>query len=329
MDGLATIEIGKPFGAEVVIDDNLESLLVAEVVDGILRLELKGNSNNRLYVENTQIRVNITMPEISVLRQSGNNDLRVNGIIGRYFRIEHSGNGNAILNGRIDELDIRKDGNGNLDAAGLVAGKANLNKQGNGDLLFNTAAPFTIEGSGNGDMINKGTGRAIGEKLSGNGRLLYFSAGQVTMSHNQTSINDFKRLTGTWKGQLTYLDYTSNNNVSMEANTLFEIVSDSSFDQFIYYSAEPHKNADSRYTIRENGSVLNEMKLVERKEEKGKLLLVFEYRGPDGNDNRMATMQRIMELSGKVLTIIKMVKYDGEDHFIQRHQYRFSSSLVQ
>ena len=188
LDGLATIEIGKSFGVEVVIDDNLEYLLEAAVVDGMLRVELKGNSNNRLYIENTNIRVNITMPEISVLRQNGNNDLRVNGIVGRYFRIEHSGNGNAIINGSIDELDVRKDGNGNLDAAGLVAGKANLKKQGNGDLLFNTAAPFTIEGSGNGDMINKGAGRAIQEKLSGNGRLLYPSAAVAPITQDQSKL---------------------------------------------------------------------------------------------------------------------------------------------
>ena len=143
----------------------------------------------------------------------------------------------------------------------------------------------------------------------------------------KTTISDFNNLSGKWKGQLTYLDYKSNKPVSIPANTLFEMVSDSSFDQFIYYTDEPHKNADSRYTIRENGRVLNNMKLVERKEEKEKLLLVFEYRGSDGNDNRMATMQRIMELSGKVLTITKMVKYDGENLFIQRHQYRFTSVM--
>jgi uncharacterized membrane protein YphA (DoxX/SURF4 family) len=140
---------------------------------------------------------------------------------------------------------------------------------------------------------------------------------------NKTTINDFKPFTGKWKGQLTYLDYTSNKPVTMPANTLFEMVSDSSFDQFIYYTDEPHKNADSRYTIREKGSMLNEMKLVERKAEKEKLLLVFEYRGPDGNDNRMATMQRIIELTGNELKITKMVKYDGEGKFIQRHQYHF------
>lgn len=140
----------------------------------------------------------------------------------------------------------------------------------------------------------------------------------------QTAISDFKLLEGKWKGQLTYLDYTSNKAVTMDANTLFEMVSDSSFDQFIYYSAEPHKNADSRYTIRENGQVLNDMKLVKRKTGTGKLLLIFEYRGPDGNDNRMATMQRVMELIGNELTITKMVKYDGEANYFQRHQYRFT-----
>lgn len=140
----------------------------------------------------------------------------------------------------------------------------------------------------------------------------------------QTSINDFRMLEGKWKGQLTYLDYTSNKPFTMDANTLFEMVSDSSFDQFIYYSAEPHKNADSRYTIRGNGLVLNDMKLVKRKTVTGKLLLIFEYRGPDGNDNRMATMQRVMELIDNELTITKMVKFDGEANYFQRHQYRFT-----
>lgn len=147
---------------------------------------------------------------------------------------------------------------------------------------------------------------------------------QPTGTGIRTYIADFKLLTGKWKGQLTYLDYSSNKQVTMEANTLFEMVSDSSFDQFVYYSAEPHKNADSRYTIRENGTALNEMKLVKRKTGYGKMLLIFEYRGPDGNDNRMATMQRVMELSNDELTITKMVKFDGEENYLQRHQYHFT-----
>ncbi len=160
--------------------------------------------------------------------------------------------------------------------------------------------------------------------------LLFFLLSTLTIqaqpsgSEIRTSIADFTPLTGKWKGQLTYLDYTSNQPVTMEANTLFEMVSDSSFDQFIYYSAEPHKNADSRYRLRENGTALNEMKLVKRRTGYGKLLLIFEYCGPDGNDNRMATMQRVMEFIGNKLTITKMVKYDGEANYFQRHQYRFT-----
>ncbi len=142
----------------------------------------------------------------------------------------------------------------------------------------------------------------------------------------KATISDFKQLSGNWKGSLTYLDYSRNEPVTIPANTLFEMVSDSSFDQFIYYTGEPHKNADSRYTIRQNGTWLNEMKLVERNEQNGVLILVFEHRGPDGNDNRMATMQRIMQLSRHELVITKKVKYEGEDTFIQRHQYRFSAS---
>ncbi len=38
----------------------------------------------------------------------------------------------------------------------------------------------------------------------------------------------------------------------------------------------------------------------------------------------MATMQRVMELTGNELTLTKMVKFDGEENYIQRHQYRFT-----
>lgn len=145
-------------------------------------------------------------------------------------------------------------------------------------------------------------------------------------TQNRLTIADFKLLSGSWKGSLTYLDYTSNKPFTMEANTLFEMVSDTSFDQFIYYSEEPQKNADSRYFIKENGTMLNEMKLVERIQyADGSLQIVLEYRGPDGNDNRMATMQRVMQISSGKLVITKNVKYDGENTYIQRHQYRFTA----
>ena len=153
-----------------------------------------------------------------------------------------------------------------------------------------------------------------------------FSGMAQSVPGKKISIADFTPLRGEWKGNLTYLDYSSNKQVTLPANTKFEMISDSSFDQFIYYTSEPHKNDGTRYTIKENGQLLNDMKLLTRIKKSGDAMeLVFEYRGPDGNDNRMATMLQVMQFSKHELVITKKVKFDGEDNFIQRHQYRFTA----
>jgi hypothetical protein len=149
----------------------------------------------------------------------------------------------------------------------------------------------------------------------------------VLSASAQPTINmkDFAPLEGIWKGSLTYLDYTDKTQRTIPANTKIEIVNDSTFDQAIYYSAEPDKNAYSRYTIHSGGTMLSEAKLIERTIlADGSLQIILESTGPDGNDNRPATFHRVYIFSATKFTITKMVKFDGEKEFFQRHQYSFS-----
>lgn len=158
LDLAGEIEVvsGQPFAIQVSIDDNLAPLLEVSAKNGKLKMELKGNRNNRLYIEKTNIRIKICLPEISVLEHSGNNLLRVKGITGRYFRLEKSGNGASELLGTIDELDIHQSGNGNLDAAGLSAKNIKIKKSGNGNAAVNALETLLVRSSGNGNTINKG-----------------------------------------------------------------------------------------------------------------------------------------------------------------------------
>jgi Putative auto-transporter adhesin, head GIN domain len=172
LDGEITVEVGKPFAISIAIDDNLEKLLAVSVTNGKLTIALKGNENNRLYVENTNIRIRISMPEISVLQHNSNSNLVVNGIVGRYCRIENGSNGDVLVSGTIDELDLVKKGNGDLDARGVLAKKVAVTAYGNGDVRFTTANEFTATGSGNGNVVNYGVGKPSGEsRLEGNGRI--------------------------------------------------------------------------------------------------------------------------------------------------------------
>ncbi len=172
--GKVNVEVGKPFSVNIDIDDNLESLLRVKENNGELTITLQGNNYNKLYVEETNIKVTVTMPEVSVVRHRSNSNMNITGITGRYFRVKSTGNGSVTLNGSIDELDIICHGNGAVKAEGMVANLLKVQKSGNGNVYIKTDSVFTATGSGNGDVINKGEGIADKKSgISGNGQIRY------------------------------------------------------------------------------------------------------------------------------------------------------------
>lgn len=175
LDGKIEVEIGKPWSILVTIDDNLESLLnfSKNVSENELKIQFKGNKNNQMYVEDTNLKIKITMPEASAISNTGNSDLIVKNIFGRYFRLENTGNGESKISGTIDVLDIVKAGNGDVDASKLNAKKAGLKSTGNGNLIANVSDEVTAKLTGNGDIINKGRAKFdSNSKKSGNGDLI-------------------------------------------------------------------------------------------------------------------------------------------------------------
>lgn len=173
--GYVHVRVGKPFAIKVDIDDNLADLL--EVRENSqeheLKLRFKDNKNNKKYIENTNIQIIIELPEVSVIRNSGNSDLVAEGIMGRYFRIENSGNGDTTASGTIDRLDVVKSGNGNLVAGKLLAKQADIKSSGNGDVIVNVTESIHAELTGNGNITNKGKAAFdAASTKSGNGDLL-------------------------------------------------------------------------------------------------------------------------------------------------------------
>lgn len=158
LDGKLEVEIGKPFSISVIIDDNLENLLqVAENnAEHLLTVRFKDNANNKRYIEDTHFTIRITMPEASVIKNTGNSNLRIKNVIGRYFRLENNGNGDVVVNGKTDFLELINYGNGNTDASQLVAQKAEVKNTGNGDSTVNISEMLSAQLIGNGNIKNKG-----------------------------------------------------------------------------------------------------------------------------------------------------------------------------
>lgn len=171
LNGDILVEVGQPFAVSVTIDDNLEELLEVAVENGKLTVKLKKNERNRMYIENTGIKIRISLPEISVLEHEGNTDLFVKGIVGRYFRLQQSGNGDVELSGSIDQADIVHSGNGDIEASRFLIKAAELKKDGNGDAAVNVSETFKVAVSGNGDVTNKGKALYTVVSKTGNGDL--------------------------------------------------------------------------------------------------------------------------------------------------------------
>ncbi len=174
LDGKLEIEVGKPFSISITIDDNLAHLLnvVQNADEKRLTISLKGNRNNKMYIENTKIKVKITVPFLVEVSNNGNSGLTVTNINSKNFKSENPVNGSTTLSGIVDNLEISCRGNGNLYAEKLTAKNAKVTCRGNGNAKVNVSNSIIGTVSGNGNIINNGIASFSSEsRTSGNGSL--------------------------------------------------------------------------------------------------------------------------------------------------------------
>ncbi|WP_264522390.1 DUF2807 domain-containing protein [Flavobacterium sp. N1994] len=163
LDGNLQIEVGKPFSISITIDDNLINLLsvIEDSSKKGLTISLKGNRNNKLYIEDTKIKVTITMPFLSEVSNNGNSGLNVTNINSKNFKSINPVNGSTTLSGIVDNLEVLCKGNGNLNATKLQAKKAIIVCKGNGNAKVNVSNEIKQTRSGNGNIQNIGSAKAI------------------------------------------------------------------------------------------------------------------------------------------------------------------------
>lgn len=174
-DGKIEVEIGTTWSILVTIDDNLFPLLAFKdnQPQHELTLYFKGNGNNKMYIEDTNIKIKVTLPEASVICHSGNSSLNIKNVLGRYFRIENRGNAMTTISGTVDVLDVKNTGNGNVFAENLIAKSAKVKSSGNGNAKVNVSTAIEATATGNGSVFNKGKAKFdTNSSQSGNGKLI-------------------------------------------------------------------------------------------------------------------------------------------------------------
>ena len=175
VDGKLEIEVGKPFSITITIDENLLNLLsvVEHSGDKTLTVALKGNRNNKLYIEDTNIKVKITMPFLMEVSNNGNSGLTVNNINAKNFKSSNPVNGSTTLSGIVDDLEVTCSGNGVLNAKKLVVKNAKIKATGNGNAYVNVTEIITAKTSGNCTVINSGKAKFdSNSSSSGNSRFV-------------------------------------------------------------------------------------------------------------------------------------------------------------
>jgi hypothetical protein len=139
---------------------------------------------------------------------------------------------------------------------------------------------------------------------------------------------DFISLSGSWKGTLTYLDYSSGKPYTMPADVSIAQIGNT--NQFAFsntYPDEPKANDVDTLTISQNGKMLNEaIVTAKRKLKNGDTQIVTERKGKDGNDNKPAIIRLTYTFGASAYTKRKDVKFIGKKVWIQRHEYSYTKN---
>lgn len=148
-----------------------------------------------------------------------------------------------------------------------------------------------------------------------------------TQAGTRLQAADFDRLTGpTWRGALTYLNYGSNELSTIRSTLLVANVSEGVWSWATGYNDEPHADSASEVRLIDSGAAIQSGDTIERvisRTQRGTSTeLTTEHQGTD--DNRPATIQRVYEISPKQFSIRKLVRFDGEPKFFERHAYTWT-----
>ena len=129
-------------------------------------------------------------------------------------------------------------------------------------------------------------------------------------------------LGGPWMGTLTYRDYSSNKEVSIPSNlTVTRSIEQNRTWIFEYeYPKEPKANSKESVVISEDGTSIDDEKLVARETlASGVLRLVTERRGKDNDEN--ALIRHIYLISESRFLVTKEVRPENSTTFLERNRY--------
>ena len=148
-------------------DGNLLPQVQTTVLDKTLRID-----SLRSYTASKRIRLVVDTPSLAGLQVLGATQVRVEGVNGVEFRLVADGASSVMLAGRVDQLQLRLTGAGEIDALALSAGAVSAEINGAGRVLVDARDTLAVEIKGAGELQYLGAPQ-VSQTVLGAGRVLH------------------------------------------------------------------------------------------------------------------------------------------------------------
>ncbi|MFC7773828.1 hypothetical protein [Flavobacterium sp. GCM10027622] len=156
--------------------------------------------------------------------------------------------------------------------------------------------------------------------------LLTFSINSFAQQKKLDIEKDLAYLVGKWKGELTYLDYSSGKPYTMPAEVFIDKIDNYNYLYQNIYPNETKANSTDTLVISKDGALFNKKSIKKIKRTKLAIEIITEIKGTDGNDKKAALLRNTYFISSKKYTIIKDVQFEGTKNWIKRHEYSFTKN---
>ena len=161
------VEVGPSQRVSIRGDDNILPHIVTEVRDGTLSV----GSNRSLCIK-TDLRLDITVPELSGFESGGTVSFDARGIHGRRFDLKLDGTGNAKLAGECERFDAAVLGTSDIQALDLSAQRVSIRLEGTGNASVYAGHRLDAVISGVGNITYAGNPSQINPHITGLGELI-------------------------------------------------------------------------------------------------------------------------------------------------------------
>jgi len=135
---------------------------------------------------------------------------------------------------------------------------------------------------------------------------------------------DIDRLVGRpWIGTLTYLDYTSKKQTTIDSSITVtrKAATSATWTVGVGYSKEPHADSSEDVSLSADGTRFGDEVIVARTTLPDGVVFITECDGED--DNRPARFRFEHTITASEYSRRKLVKFNGTGEFFERHIYRW------